>query len=318
MENRRPDKPNIDKPFDRSRNQQRPANKPLGDRNFQPRDDRYRPKNDSLPARDTRFQSREGTQSRDAKFQPRENKFQRQEGGGQPRDNRYPPRDNRFQNKDNRLQGKPGKFDPKSRFPKKEKPVEPDNRPKVVSEMQITDGKLGGKYFQTTNSPKYRTTSRKLRETMFRLIIRKVRGRRFLDVCAGSGVVALEAISRGALLGTFVERSAKMCSFIRKNMTSMEVKEGHGEIFEIEAVPFLLRMAKRKRFWDVVFLDPSYDTNYDELLEYFSRGTCIKPKGLFVIEHHAEMFFPEKLGVLRRWRVVVEGDSALSFYERVA
>ncbi len=100
-------------------------------------------------------------------------------------------------------------------------------------------------------------------------------------------------------------------------MASMEIKEGHGEIFEIEVIPFLKRMAKRRRFWDVVFLDPPYDANYDEILEYLSRGVCLKPRGMLVIEHHAEMFFPEKLGVLKRWRVVVEGESALSFYERI-
>ena len=80
--------------------------------------------------------------------------------------------------------------------------------------------------------------------------------------------------------------------------------------------PFLKRMAIRKRQWDVVFLDPPYDTNYDEILEFFSRGVCVKPGGTLIIEHHAEMFFPEKFGVMKRWRVIIEGDSALSFYER--
>jgi 16S rRNA G966 N2-methylase RsmD len=75
-------------------------------------------------------------------------------------------------------------------------------------------------------------------------------------------------------------------------------------------------MQKRRRFWDVVYFDPPYDTNYDEVLDYLKRGVAIKPGGLLLIEHHAEMFFPEKIGVLKRWRVVTQGDTALSFYER--
>ncbi len=81
-------------------------------------------------------------------------------------------------------------------------------------------------------------------------------------------------------------------------------------------VPFLKQMSKRRRFWDVVFFDPPYDTDYDEVLAYLSRGACIKPHGALVIEHHSEMFFPESLGVLKRWRVVLTGETALSFYER--
>ena len=191
-------------------------------------------------------------------------------------------------------------------------------KPKVYSEMQVTDGKHRGKFLQSTTSPKVRPTTRRIREVMFRLISRRIRGRRFLDICAGSGAVGIEAISRGALLGTFVERSAKMCSFIRKNMAAMEIKEGHGEIFEMEVVPFLKKMEQRRRFWDVVFLDPPYDTDYEEFLQYFSKGVCIKPRGILIVEHHAEMFFPEKLGVLKRWRVIIEGETALSFYERAS
>ncbi len=84
----------------------------------------------------------------------------------------------------------------------------------------------------------------------------------------------------------------------------------------MEVVPFLKKMHKRRRFWDVVYLDPPYDANYDEILEFFARGMTIKPHGTLVIEHPAEMFFPENFGVMKRWRVLLQGDTALSFYER--
>ena len=55
-----------------------------------------------------------------------------------------------------------------------------------------------------------------------------------------------------------------------------------------------------------------------KLLDYFTRGAAVGYKGTLVIEHPAEMFFPEKIGLLNRWRVVVLGESALTFYERKA
>lgn len=182
--------------------------------------------------------------------------------------------------------------------------------------MQVTDGKHRGKYLQSTASPNVRPTARRIREVMFRILFRRIRAGRFLDLCAGSGMVGIEAISRGAIVATFVERSARMCSFIKKNMESCGIKEGHGEVCEMEVVPFLKKMAKRRRQWDVVYFDPPYDSNYDEVLTYFGTGTAIKPKGTLVIEHHAEMFFPETFGVMHRWRVLIQGETALSFYER--
>ncbi|MGI8556646.1 MAG: 16S rRNA (guanine(966)-N(2))-methyltransferase RsmD [Pyrinomonadaceae bacterium] len=339
MENRRPPGNNPEKPLNRGSNYKKTGDSSYGPRTFQPRNDRFQSRDNNQREnnnqRDNRFPPREGGQSqpprddrfqsRDGRFQPRENKFppRRDDGGDriQSRDTRYarrdePGRDNRSENRsDNRSGG----FAPRRSFIPRGKP-QPDwknvEKPRIYDEMQITDGKHIGKFMKTTDSPRVRPTVRRVRETLFKLIFRRVRAGRFLDLCAGAGTVGIEAISRGALLCSFVERSAKMCGIIKKNLESLGVKTGHGEVFQIEAVPFLKQMAKRRRFWDVVFFDPPYDTNYDEVLSYLSRGVGIKPGGMLVIEHHAEMFFPERLGILTRSRVVAAGETSLSFYER--
>lgn len=240
-------------------------------------------------------------------------------GGYKSRNSRFKSKDDRYSKRDGGYKSKNNRYDPKKRFNNRRKGVPPWKRqqlPKIVSDMQITDGKHRGKYLKSSDSPKVRPTARRIREAMFRILFRRVRAGRFLDLCAGSGTIGLEAISRGALVSTFVERKAKMCSYIKENMKSLEIKDGHGEIFQMEVVPFLKKMAKRRRFWDVVYYDPPYDTDYDEVMKYFERGVSIRPGGVLVIEHHAEMFFPEKIGVMKRWRVIVQGDSAISFYDR--
>ena len=287
MENRRQITTNSSKPFERKPYYAKDGEKPRQERSFQPR---------------------EG----ERKFQPRDSRFQ-------SRDTRFHSKDDRPPRRSGTFQPRNDKFQPKSRFAPKGKPLKPwerENRPRIVSDMQVTDGKHRGKYLQSTTSAKVRPTARRIREVMFRILFRRIRAGRFLDLCAGSGMVGIEAISRGAIISTFVERSAKMCSFIKKNLESCGIKEGHGEVVEMEVVPFLKKMHKRRRFWDVVYLDPPYDANYDEILDFFSRGVAIKPRGTLVIEHHAEMFFPEKFGVMKRWRVLMQGDTALSFYER--
>lgn len=279
MENRRPTATGTSKAFERRPYIKKEGDKPQGYQRFQPRDDRFPPRND-------RFQGKT--------------------------DDRPPGKGGTYQSKNDRFQSKT-RFAPKG---KNTKPWEKENRTRIVSDMQITDGKHRGKYLQSTTSTKVRPTARRIREVMFRILFRRIRAGRFLDICAGAGTVGIEAISRGAIVSTFVERSGKMCSFIKKNLETMGIKEGHGEVFEIEAVPFLKNMSKRRRQWDVVYYDPPYDANYEEVLSYFSRGVAVKPGGTLVIEHHAEMFFPEKFGVMKRWRVLVQGETALSFYER--
>jgi 16S rRNA (guanine966-N2)-methyltransferase len=204
-----------------------------------------------------------------------------------------------------------GKFAPKAAKKKVIAPLIP-----IVSELQITDGKHRGKYIKNTLSPKVKLTNAKIREAMFRLIFRRVRFGRILDLCAGAGTIGFEAISREALLVTFVERSSKMCDFIKKNMLSLGIKNGHGEINEIEALPFLKRVKKNKRQWDVVYYGPEYSANYEEVIEILSQGIGIRPRGCLVIEHQKSREFPEIIGNLHRLRVVTEGDTSLTFFER--
>ncbi|HLM01013.1 MAG TPA: 16S rRNA (guanine(966)-N(2))-methyltransferase RsmD [Pyrinomonadaceae bacterium] len=321
---------NQNRPYKRpqQQNNQPQDGRSYGERKFQPRTDRFQSRdrdNNNSNNNNSRFQPREDRfRGKDDRFPPRENRFRT---GGSGTSNDRERTNDRFQRRDdNRFQGRSGggsndRFPPRRNFIPRGKPGDVPpwkqlDKPKVYDEMQVTDGKHRGKFLTSTASPKVRPTARRIREVMFRLIFRRVRAGRFLDLCAGSGAVGIEAISRGALISTFVERSGKMCSFIKKNLEACGIKQGHGEVCELEVVPFLKKMQKRRRFWDVVYFDPPYDTNYDEVLDYLKRGVAIKPGGLLLIEHHAEMFFPEKIGVLRRWRVVTQGDTALSFYER--
>ena len=189
-------------------------------------------------------------------------------------------------------------------------------RVKLTSDLQVSDGKYRGRLMGNTISVRHVPTVRRLREITFKILSRRVRAGRFLDLCAGCGMVGLDAISRGAMIATFVDRSTRMCDVIRKNLEICGVKTGHGEVIEAEVVPFLKRMSKRNRFWDIVYFGAPDDAEHDAALEYFGRGAVIARGGLLLIEHHKELFFPEKLGILKRSRVVVVDDKALSFYER--
>ena len=213
-----------------------------------------------------------------------------------------------------------GKYPPSRPGGRGSKPVKSwDRQPhvKITSDLQITDGKHQGKLLENSASPNMKPTPSRLREMLFKLIPpRKVRASRFLDICAGSGLIGLEAISRGAMLATFVERSARMCSWIKKNVEQLGLKSGHAEVLETEVLHFLKQMSKRRRRWDIVFFCPPTDGTAGEMFEYLSRGTAIAPGGMLVIEHPSEMEIPISPGLLQKGRTHKMDGTTLSFFDR--
>jgi hypothetical protein len=219
MENRRHTGTAPGTSFNQNRPYRKQEDRNYGERKFQPRNDRFQSRDNNTRDNNTRdnnsrFQPRdERFRGKDDRFPPRENRFRSGSGTGTGATNDRDRSNERFPRRDDRFQGRNDRFPPRKNFIPRGKPTEPwkqFDKPKVYDEMQVTDGKHRGKFLTSTASPKVRPTARRLREVMFRLIFRRVRAGRFLDLCAGSGAVGIEAISRGALISTFVERSGKM------------------------------------------------------------------------------------------------------------
>jgi 16S rRNA G966 N2-methylase RsmD len=129
--------------------------------------------------------------------------------------------------------------------------------------------------------------------------------------------MGIEAISRGAMLATFVERSARMCTFLRKNLEAMGIKDGHGEVAEIEILPFLKKAALRKRVWDIIYFDLPQADERSAILDRISLGCAINSRGLVIISHPAADEHQEKLNHLKRWRKIEHGETILTIYERI-
>ena len=157
-----------------------------------------------------------------------------------------------------------------------------------------------------------RPTSDRLRETLFNVIAGRVPDSRFLDLCAGSGAVGIEALSRGAAHATFVDRSRRSCQLIESNLELCRVPEEQRDIYCAEASEFLKQ--NQSNPWDLIYLDPPYKENYLRLMEILGSAKLLNAGGLLVVEHHHKTELPESTGNLTRTRVLKQGDSSLSFY----
>lgn len=164
-----------------------------------------------------------------------------------------------------------------------------------------------------------RPTARRLREALFDLLGARIEGARFLDLCAGSGAVGIEALSRGAAHATFVDRSRKMCGLVESNLDLCGVPEDETEVVMSEAAEFLRRAhARANEGWDVIYFDPPYALDYLPVLLAIGapESKLLKEDGVLIAEHHHKNELKDEVGSLRRWRILKQGDSSLSFYER--
>jgi 16S rRNA (guanine(966)-N(2))-methyltransferase RsmD len=185
--------------------------------------------------------------------------------------------------------------------------------------MRIIAGQYRGRVLKSPPSMQIRPTSDRLRETLFNVLAQRMADARFLDLCAGSGAVGIEALSRGASFVTFVDRSRKTCGLIEANLDLLEVPEAQTEVVMSEAADHLRRTAARNATapYDLIFFDPPYANDYLPVLDLCGAHAAqlLAPAGILIVEHHHKNALRDAVGTLRRWRILKQGDSALSFYE---
>ncbi|MFN2452983.1 MAG: 16S rRNA (guanine(966)-N(2))-methyltransferase RsmD [Pyrinomonadaceae bacterium] len=187
--------------------------------------------------------------------------------------------------------------------------------------LRIIAGHYRGRVLKSPPSMQIRPTSDRLRETLFNVLQPRIEDARFLDLCAGSGAVGIEALSRGAAFVTFVDRSRKMCGLVEANLDLCGVPEDETEVVLAEASDFLRRTETRgEETWNIVFFDPPYSTDYAHVLTAFGHGALLacgngdERDGVLIVEHHHKNQLLDEVGQLRRWRILKQGDSCLSFY----
>jgi 16S rRNA (guanine966-N2)-methyltransferase len=196
-----------------------------------------------------------------------------------------------------------------------------------ICDVRVIAGEYRGRVLKSPPGLGTRPTSDRLRETLFNVLAPRLEGARFLDLCAGTGAIGIEAASRGAAFVTFVDRVHKVCALIEENLDLLGVPEEQTEVVKSDAAEYLKRTIRSEGTdwrggsepWDIVYFDPPYALDYLPVLRFFGQHpqALLRQEGVIIVEHHHKNALPEALGALRRWRILKQGDSALSFYEAV-
>ncbi len=189
--------------------------------------------------------------------------------------------------------------------------------------MRVIAGIYRSRILKSLKGLALRPTSDRLRETLFNVLGPGVTGSRFIDLFAGTGAIGIEALSRGAAEVVFVENHAPAVTLIRRNLASLEIRNG-ATVLASDALRGLQTLASRLEAetprHDYIFLDPPYSAakDYTRVLEFLGSGELLGPSGIVIAEHRPSFDLPQEAGALRRFRVLRQGDAALSFYRCAA
>ena len=174
-----------------------------------------------------------------------------------------------------------------------------------------------------------RALTDRVKQTLFAILEPDLPGSRFLDLCAGTGAGAIEALSRGATSATLVERDPDAVRTISGNLDRTGLAGPSVRVVRADAAAWLRSpSAVAAGPFDIVLVDPPYDDPalLAALLETLGGGPAAAAEGgpilgaaaIVVAKHFRRTSPPAGIGLLRSIRERRFGETTLTFYRRVA
>jgi 16S rRNA (guanine(966)-N(2))-methyltransferase RsmD len=157
----------------------------------------------------------------------------------------------------------------------------------------------------------------RVKEALFAILEPRLPGARFLDLFAGSGAAGIEALSRGAAQATFVERDHGAIRAIHANLERTHLAE-RATVVGADALVWLRHPRRASESWDLVFLDPPYDETESAAAALEAVGPLLAPDSQVVAKHFWRDAPPARIGLLASDRERRFGETALTFYRRIA
>ncbi len=187
--------------------------------------------------------------------------------------------------------------------------------------MRVIGGKFRSRSLRSLRGMDLRPTADRLRETLFNVLgagnQAAFEGKVWFDLCAGTGAVGIEALSRGAAKVYFVESSLSAATLIRRNLEALQVESGF-EVLKADAAYALRQLESRDVTADFVFLDPPYrlEKIYGQVLQMISQSRLLAPHAVVVAEHDKRFDPGDGFAPLLRYRKLEQGDAVLSSYRQ--
>ena len=181
--------------------------------------------------------------------------------------------------------------------------------------MRITGGIFKGKKVKPIKNPAIRPSKSMVREALFSILGPGCcSGKVVADLFSGSGIMALEALSRGAKVAYCVDYDIKSCDLIRSNFNLLNIS-CVDTLFHMSVTQALSHFSSSGILFDIIFLDPPYATpalGVNAIEKAYDLG-ILASDAVSVLEHQYKIVLPEcsKMSI---WKQKKYGHSMLTFY----
>jgi len=170
--------------------------------------------------------------------------------------------------------------------------------------LRISGGSLRGLKISVPKVQKVRPTSERVREAIFSKIHNNIEGATFLDICSGSGIMSIEAISRGVSFACIVEKHRRCIPIIRDNLRKCKISNDQYKVILGDGKKILSDWS------DIVFLDPPYAQ--DPKIWLYSIEQLAKK--ILIFEHSSKNQLPDKTEFLEKFDERKYGDTKISYF----
>lgn len=182
--------------------------------------------------------------------------------------------------------------------------------------MRVIAGSARGKRLAAPRGIKTRPTADRVKEALFNILGCRCffEGARILDICAGTGSLGIEALSRGAAFGCFIEHDRSAMAVLEKNLRTSDCA-ARSECVMLDAVQGLKLLARQGKIFDIVFFDPPYTSNlYSTVSGILGSLSLMSDTALLAVECSSRITLTDHFGNLIKFDRRVYGDSSLEFF----
>ncbi len=179
--------------------------------------------------------------------------------------------------------------------------------------MRVITGSARGRKMKTLEGMDTRPTTDRIKESIFNIIQFDVEGRRVLDLFAGSGQMAIEAISRGAKSAVAIDAASAAVSIIRDNVKTC----GFQDQFQVTQADFKSYLKSSPGKFDLIFLDPPYRNEMiNQALELIEQIDILSEGGIIVCETERDKRLIDVSAPYEKGREYLYGKSKITIYRK--
>ena len=179
--------------------------------------------------------------------------------------------------------------------------------------MRIIAGTARSRAIKAPKGMDTRPTLDRVRETIFNILQFDVKDARVLDLYAGSGALALEALSRGAASAVFVDAREDSCRLIRENLKRTKL-EKEGRVVRSDYLDYLKRC---RETFNIILLDPPYaEVFLENALKRITEIDILETNGIIVAERPLEKELPWDFEGYTRSKDYKYGKTLLTIYRK--